>query len=283
MRLRFLLRPGWLALLIAVLVFSGACFWVLSPWQFGRNAEQQQQNDQISSALRTPAVPIDKLLPTPSANPAAVNWREVTITGHYLPRQETVARLRVIDGKPASIVLTPFQQANGATVLIDRGYVVQDNGQTGAVRPAPAGTVTVKARVHPDEQSSRGDQTLTSDGHRQVYAVSSRVVTAVTGTQLRSGTFALTDGQPGALSVEALPQLDSGPFLSYALQWIVFGVMALGGLGYFTWRELQPGGALTQEARARRKNGTGNAPVRGRKAVAAAIAEDEARESVHSS
>jgi cytochrome oxidase assembly protein ShyY1 len=274
-----------LALLITVLVFAGACFWILSPWQFGRNAEQQQQNDQISAALHTPAVPLEKLLPEPSADPAAVNWREVIVTGHYLPQKETLARLRVVDGKPASVVLTPFQPAHGPIMLIDRGYVVQDNGQTGTVRPAPAGTVTLKARVHPDEQSSRGDQTLTSDGHQQVYAVSSKIVTAVTGTPLRQGTFALTNGQPGALSIESLPQLDSGPFLSYALQWIVFGVMALGGLGYFTWRELQPGGALTQEARARRRNDTARAagaPVRGRKAVAAAIAEDEARESVRS-
>ena len=60
-------------------------------------------------------------------------------------------------------------------------------------------------------------------------------------------------GQPGALGIAALPQLDSGPFLSYAWQWITFGVMAIGGLGYFTWRELKPGGALTPEGRARRK------------------------------
>jgi hypothetical protein len=83
------------------------------------------------------------------------------------------------------------------------------------------------------------------------------------------------------LNVLPQPQIDSGPFLSYALQWIVFGVMAIGGLGYFTWREIQPGGALTPEGRARRRterDAGGPPKVRGRHAVAAMIAEDEARE-----
>jgi hypothetical protein len=47
------------------------------------------------------------------------------------------------------------------------------------------------------------------------------------------------------------------------LQWIAFGAMALGGWVYFTWREIQPGGALTQD-RPRRQS------------VAEMLAEDEA-------
>jgi len=35
-----------------------------------------------------------------------------------------------------------------------------------------------------------------------------------------------------------LPQTDSGPFLSYALQWEAFGVIALIGLGVFIFREV---------------------------------------------
>ena len=36
-----------------------------------------------------------------------------------------------------------------------------------------------------------------------------------------------------------LPQTDSGPFLSYALQWEAFGVIALIGLGVFIFREFR--------------------------------------------
>ena len=43
-RLAFLLRPGWIAVILAGLAFAGACFFLLAPWQFNRNAERTAQN-----------------------------------------------------------------------------------------------------------------------------------------------------------------------------------------------------------------------------------------------
>jgi hypothetical protein len=36
-----------------------------------------------------------------------------------------------------------------------------------------------------------------------------------------------------------LPKLDAGPFLSYGIQWIAFGIVAPLGLGYFVYSELK--------------------------------------------
>jgi cytochrome oxidase assembly protein ShyY1 len=49
----------------------------------------------------------------------------------------------------------------------------------------------------------------------------------------------LIDNQPGGLGVLPLPHLDAGPFLSYGIQWIVFGIVAPIGLGYFVYSELK--------------------------------------------
>jgi hypothetical protein len=35
-----------------------------------------------------------------------------------------------------------------------------------------------------------------------------------------------------------LPNLDAGPFLSYGIQWIAFGIIAPIGLGYFVRAEI---------------------------------------------
>ncbi len=51
------------------------------------------------------------------------------------------------------------------------------------------------------------------------------------------GYVQLTADSPGVLTPIELPQTDSGPFLSYALQWAAFGVIALIGLGVFIYRE----------------------------------------------
>jgi cytochrome oxidase assembly protein ShyY1 len=49
----------------------------------------------------------------------------------------------------------------------------------------------------------------------------------------------LVENQPGALGVLPLPHLDAGPFLSYGIQWIAFGIVAPIGLGYFVFAEIR--------------------------------------------
>jgi cytochrome oxidase assembly protein ShyY1 len=294
-RLSFLLRPGWIALVIVVIIFAGACFRILSPWQFGRNAERSAQNGEISTAVDDDAVPLRQLLPVGVEPSASNDWREVTLSGNYLPGGETVARLRQVNDQAAYEILTPFRTDGGRIMLVDRGWVSPNNGQVPSYAAAPTRHVTLTARMHPEESNPHRPP-LTEQGHREVYSVNTTVVSNITGLHVDPGYFTLVDNQPGVLNVLPLPQVDSGPFLSYAFQWIIFGLMALFGLGFFTWREIQPGGTLTPEGRAKRRaeraalaeetakivaRGGKAAPrpkVRGRHAVAALIAEDEARE-----
>ena len=264
MRLRFLLRPGWLGLTLAVVVFAVACFAVLAPWQFGRHAERKATNDAITRSFTASPVPLTEL-------PASGNeWRTVTLTGTYLDDDEVVARLRTVQGEAAFEVLTPFRLTGGTVVLVDRGFVRPVQGRSELTLPEyatpPAGTQKLTARLRVDEHDPRA---ALPGSRPQVYAVDSRAVAAVTGLSIRSGYVQLAEGSPGVLGVLPLPELESGPFLSYALQWITFGVMALLAWLYFTWREIRPGGVLASSS------GPGRAR---RQSVAQQIAEEEARE-----
>jgi cytochrome oxidase assembly protein ShyY1 len=49
----------------------------------------------------------------------------------------------------------------------------------------------------------------------------------------------LVDNQPGGLGLIGVPHLDAGPFLSYGIQWISFGILAPIGLGYFVYSEIR--------------------------------------------
>ncbi|MFI9817292.1 SURF1 family cytochrome oxidase biogenesis protein [Saccharothrix variisporea] len=259
MRLSFLLRPGWLALTLAVWVFAGACFALLAPWQFSRDAEREAQNNAVTSSIRDEPVPVARVLGEPNS---ANEWRRVTMTGRYLPEGQAVARLRTVQGEAASEVLTPFRLDSGETVLVDRGYVRPVNGlKVPELKPVPTGTVTLVAWVRAGENDNR--DAIERDGHREVYAINSAVVGRAAGLDIRPGYFQLTEGQPGLEEALPLPKLDAGPFFSYALQWIAFGAMALAGWLYFTVREARPGGALSE-------------PKPKRKSVAEMLAEDEA-------
>jgi cytochrome oxidase assembly protein ShyY1 len=266
--LRFLLRPGWLALTLAVLMFAVACFAVLAPWQFSRHAERKATNDAIARSFTAAPVPLGDL--SPSGN----EWRTVELTGTYLPSAEVAARLRAVEGEAAFEVLTPFRLSSGGVVLVDRGYVRPVQGHEELRLPSypapPSGTQTLTARLRVDEHDPRSRSALPGPPP-QVYAVDSRAVASVTGLDIRPGYVQLLGRSPGVLGVLPLPELDAGPFLSYAFQWITFGVMALLAWLYFTWREIRPGGVLA----------TPRQPVADRpkrQSVAQQIAEEEARE-----
>jgi cytochrome oxidase assembly protein ShyY1 len=271
-RLRFLLRPGWLALTVVVFTFAICCFTLLSPWQFGRNTERDQQNSSLEASFTAAPLPLTQLLAPGAVPDQRTEWHLVSITGQYLADKEVVARLRTVQGEGAFEVLTPLRTADGTVVLIDRGYVRLDS-KSGVLPypPPPAGTVQVTARVRSDETDPKNRDAFadaSTGGQLQSYVVDSKVVARASGLAIRPGYFQLDVDQPGVLGALPLPQTDSGPFLSYALQWIAFGAMALLGWLYFTVRELKPGGALTTPKPSGERTR--------RKSVAEILAEDDA-------
>ena len=272
MRLKFLLRPGWLALTLVVFAFATLCYTLLAPWQFSRDDQRDARNAALSASFDAPPRPLSQVLP-PGAEPSQdTKWRRVTVTGTYLPNGEMIARLRSVKGEPAFEVVTPFRTTNGTVVLIDRGYLrPTSHSQVPSYAAPPDGRVTLTGRIRADEATPDNRGTFVppgSNGRLHTYAINSDVVAAVTGLDVRTGYLQLVPKQPGGLGALPVPRLTSGPFFSYALQWLAFGAMAVLGWLYFTIRELKPGGALATEQPGRQK----------RKSVAEILAEDEAAE-----
>lgn len=239
-RFAFLLRPQWLALFAVVVGFAYLCFTVLAPWQLGKNTTTSRENNQITNSLRADPVALTSLLPQQDSAAPDDQWRLVTATGHYLPQAEVLARLRAIDGEPAFEVLTPFAVDDGPTVLVDRGYVRPVEGsKVPQFAAPPTDTVTITARLRDSEAVATGKEPFRADGAQQVYSISTTQISSVTGVPLAGSYLQLIEDQPGGLGVIALPHLDAGPFLSYGIQWIAFGIVAPIGLGYFVYAEIK--------------------------------------------
>ena len=239
-RLQFLLRPGWIALALVVVAFAYLCFTVLAPWQLGKNTKTNRENSQIASSLNAEVVDVTTLLPHQDSSAPDAQWRRVTATGHYVPSAEVLARLRVVGGSPAFEVLVPFIVDGGPTVLVDRGYVLAVQGsKVPEIAPVPTGTVTITARLRDSETAPADKPPFREDGFTQVYAIDTALVAATTGVPLAGSYLQLVENQPGGLGVAELPHLDSGPFLSYGIQWIAFGIVAPIGLGYFVYSEIR--------------------------------------------
>ena len=244
-RFAFLASPAWIAVILAGLAFAAACFWLLSPWQFNRNSERTAQNNAIDASIRAPAVPVTDLLTTQAQPPGDIAWRVVTATGEFDPSRQVQVRLRQDEnGNPVSEVIAPFRLTSGETLLVDRGYVsFVDVRNEVTIAPLPPGQVTITGRVQ-DEQTDPSKRPPVVVGNRiEAYAINTEAISMAPGAitdpseVFLQGYIQLTAGSSGVLTPIELPQTDSGPFLSYALQWAAFGVIALIGLGVFIYRE----------------------------------------------
>ena len=250
-RLAFLLRPGWIALILVVIAFTYLCFMVLAPWQLGKNSRTSRQNQQIEYSLNTAPVPLKTLLPQQDSSAPDAQWRRVTATGHYLPDVSVLARLRVVDSDQAFEVLAPFAVDDGPTVLVDRGYVRPEPGShVPPIARPPQESVTISARLRDSEPTVPNKDPFSRDGFEQVYSVNTEQVSALTKIPLAGSYLQLVEDQPGGLGVIGVPHLDAGPFLSYGIQWISFGILAPIGLGYFTYSEIR---ARREERQARQQ------------------------------
>ena len=240
-RWTFLLRPGWIALALVVAGFAYLSLTVLAPWQLGKNTKTSRENSQIAASLAADPVPVTSILPQQDSSAPDDQWRRVTATGKYLPAAQVLARLRVIGGAPAFEVLTAFAVDSGPTVLVNRGYVRPVQGtQVPPVPLAPNGSVTIIARLRDSGTAPAADkQPFREDGVTQVYVIDTRQIADVTNTPLTGSYLQLVENQPGGLEALQLPQLDAGPFLSYGIQWIAFGILAPIGLGYFAYSEIR--------------------------------------------
>ncbi|MFI8565150.1 SURF1 family protein [Rhodococcus sp. NPDC078407] len=236
-KLAFLLRPKWLVLAAVVLAFAFLCFSVLAPWQLGKNTSTSARNDLIAQSVDADPVPISDILTADGISPDD-EWRRVIATGSYLPDSEALVRLRSIRQQPAYEVITPFVIDGGPTVLVNRGYVLPVEGtRAPEFAPAPSGQVTLDARLRQAEGTSR--EPIEEDGRLQVYNINPEQIGAAVGVDAIDGYLQLDDAQPGGLGLIELPQTDAGPYLSYGLQWLAFGIMAPLGLAYFARAEIR--------------------------------------------
>ncbi|WP_028477361.1 SURF1 family protein [Nocardia sp. CNY236] len=243
-KLTFLLRPSWVILAVVVVAFAYLCFTVLAPWQLDKNSATVHRNQLITDSMRTDPVEVTTVL---SGTGEDTEWRRVVASGSYVPDSTVLVRFRHLEKAPGYAVLAAFALEDGRLLLIDRGLVAAvDGSRPPEIPQPPSGSQRIEALVRKSEGVAPGKDPSVQDGYRQVYFIDVAQESVVLGAPLtpvptgeRGGYLQLRDNQPGALSPPPLPQLDTGPYLSYGLQWLAFGIMAPLGLGYFVYAEIR--------------------------------------------
>jgi len=238
----FAISRRWFGYLALVVVFAIGCS-LLAMWQLARRDEARAEIDRVETNWESTPRPIEDVLPALDSFDPDQKWIPVVLNGEYLSDEQVLARGRPRDGNPGFEVLVPFRLDDGTVFIVDRGWLpVGNTGDTPeSVPAAPGGPVTVVARLKAGEPVVAGR----SAPEGQIATVHLPDLAERVGEPMYTGAYGLVASEDPAPATAPLQQVkpvpDEGPHLSYAFQWFVFGIMALGAL---VW-------AVRQEYRAR--------------------------------
>ncbi len=223
----------WAMYVGVAILFAIACGF-LSNWQFSRNAERSEQLQLVADNYDAPAVALGDLLAPGSELTPADEWRPVRMQGQYLADEQLLVRNRAHGGSAAFEQLVPFRLDDGRTFLVDRGWLPPGNRQSepDEIPAPPSGAVTVEVRLRPGEAAPTSGRSAEAG---QVPTINLGLVAEQTGP-IEQGAYGLLvseDPQPAIAPTPVDPPSDDpGPYLSYAVQWILFAVMGFGFLTY---------------------------------------------------
>jgi cytochrome oxidase assembly protein ShyY1 len=206
----------------------------LSAWQFGRLDDRRAFNEQVRSRASMPAAAIADIA---GLSPEEAEWRPVVVRGIFRPEDEVIVLNRSQNNTAGVDALTPLDfsiDGRKFVVLVDRGFV-----PLSAEIPPPAqGEVEFLARARKSQERRLGGLTDPAEGElREVQRVDvARLADQMKSTEdqtvlpfyvdyLQSTTGA--DDIVGLATV-ANPELSEGSHLSYAIQWIIFSLCAVG-------------------------------------------------------
>ncbi|MCE9623295.1 MAG: SURF1 family protein [Actinomycetia bacterium] len=215
----FLVRPKWIAfhlLCVALIVVMIN----LAFWQLRRLDERQALNDRVAAQSTADVVPLADIS---LADPGAVEYRQVEVTGTYLDIQFEVVNLSQA-GTTGSDPVNVLRLADDSLILVNRGFLPFD---ADLVAP-PSGEVTVTGRLRPSK--SGGTDQRDDDDTPQVTEIR-RIDVAAIANQLMLPVAPMyiellesTPSDSSQLLPVPLPEAGNGPHLSYTIQWFIFSV-----------------------------------------------------------
>lgn len=219
--------------LIVLLAIVG--FGLLSRWQWHRAEQHRLERIALDTALTAAPQP----LPASGSLP---DWTPVTVTGTYVANDQAVVRKRPLEAKNGFWLMTPLVGSSGRAVWVNRGWlpVGGDALSTPDFPTPPPGEVTVTGYIRAFEPADPGDNSGLPTG--QIAAPALPLLPEVPGaSEVADGFVQLSASDPEQTGLVTLPlpelEVDEGRNISYAIQWIMFAVIAIGGWFFFLRRE----------------------------------------------
>jgi cytochrome oxidase assembly protein ShyY1 len=218
----------WLAL---VLVFSLATT-LLSLWQLDRREQRVEQIQQVLSNYEQPPIPLSEISWERVDDRFPLEWRPVSIEGEYLD-EIFLVRNRPLAGQAGFLQLVPMRLKDGRILVVDRGWLAASSSLTqpeANPKPIPGKyELVVRLRAgEPDLGREQADTLASID----LIELADRLNSEAVITDFYGRLVDESPANPIMPTPMPKPSLNEGNHLSYAIQWIIFGLMAFGA---FIW------------------------------------------------
>lgn len=239
-------RRNVLAAVFAII--TALTFSRLGVWQLQRLGERRARNEALASRLHTAARPLSQL----PADSAGAHWRRAIATGRYDFDHQIVLSGRTYDGSPGVQIVTPLHlEGGGPAVLVNRGWVYSSDAATvDLARWDEPPHATVSGYVEDFVHGGRGIARLPSHTNAWTrldaeelraafpFPIAPYYVVALDTMMEYRTAHELPTVTPVRL---ALPQMDDGPHMRYAIQWFTFAAVALVGVGTLIAQDIRRG------------------------------------------
>ena len=260
----------WSVYAAVALAFAVVCV-LLSNWQFSRNDARAEQLALADRNYDAAPIALGDAVSPADVFDAEREWHPVQVSGSYLPDEQLVVRNRPHGGTSAFEVLVPFVADDGRILIVDRGWVppAESGDGTAEIAAPPTGEVTITVRLRPSEAMPTSGRSA-PDG--QVPTIALPLIAETTGADTITSAYGVLDSEDPAPPERPqpldAPSVDPGPFLSYAIQWILFAIMGFVFIGYIIRTEIKHAREVDDDAP------DDAPPVRARRADRDAVAED---------
>ena len=223
-----------------LVIFTIIAFGLLSHWQWSRAEFKRQERLTLESAAIVNPSP----LPSNARLRESEEWSRYTVTGEFDGSHQVVVRKRPLNGTNGFWVMTPFTSQSGSTIWINRGWFAASGAATvmPLIPAAPSGTQSIVGDWRTFEAASSSDLEGLPPGMIPVVAPQVLPIAQSAPGYLQLVSPAQTD-----LTVIPAPEIDEGQNISYAVQWLLFAMVAVVGWFIFLRREAREDARLQHD------------------------------------
>ena len=212
--------PASLLLLGLVAVFAS-----LGAWQWQRAADKAARLADFGAADTVAGLP-------PPAQ--ASEFTRVKLAGRFDTRRHVLADNRVLDGRAGVHVYTPYTETDGATLLVNRGWLPLPASRRPLPRIATAdGELAISGRLGPimgpGRQLGPAAELDRQNWPQLVTYPSVKRVAAALGSELYPWVLYLDPDSPGGFEGRDWPPVYMTPqkHRAYAVQWYALALLGL--------------------------------------------------------